>query len=130
MSLKKTILVIIGCIALALGALGAVLPILPTIPFLLVSAYCFANSSERLNTWFKNTKLYKNNLEDYVKGNGMTVQTKVKIMVMVTLLMSIGFVLMGRKGIVIGCVVLAVVWLFHIMYFCFGVKTIKKETEI
>lgn len=129
MSLKKTILVIIGCIALALGALGAVLPILPTIPFLLVSAYCFANSSEKLNTWFKNTKLYKNNLEDYVKGNGMTVQTKVKIMVMVTLLMSIGFVLMGRKGIVIGCVVLSVVWLFHIMYFCFGVKTIKKEAQ-
>ena len=32
--------------------------------------------------------------------------------------------MMGVKGIVVGCVILAGVWIFHILYFIFGVKTI------
>ena len=35
-------------------------------------------------------------------------------MITVTLLMSVGFVMMGIKGIIVGCIVLAFVWLFHI----------------
>ena len=77
MKLKKILLVIIGCIGVALGAIGVVLPILPTVPFLLLAAFCFARSSERLNNWFTGTKLYKNNLESYVKGKGMTRKTKI-----------------------------------------------------
>ncbi|MDE5742413.1 MAG: YbaN family protein, partial [Oscillospiraceae bacterium] len=62
MKLKKIIYIITGCIGLALGAVGAVLPLLPAFPFLLLAAVCFGKSSERLNNWFVNTKLYKNNL--------------------------------------------------------------------
>ena len=125
MKLKKILLVIIGCIGVALGALGVVLPILPTVPFLLLAAFCFARSSERLNNWFIGTKLYKNNLESYVKGEGMTRKTKIKIMVTVTVLMTIGFIMMNQ--VLVGRIVLACVWVFHILYFVFGVKTIKKE---
>lgn len=127
MSIKKIIYVIVGCIGVGLGAVGAVVPLLPAFPFLLLAAFCFARSSERLNNWFTNTKLYKNNLETYVKGRGMTWNTKIRIMITVTLLMSIGFVMMGLKGIVVGCAVLAGVWVFHILYFIFGVKTLSQE---
>ena len=78
MSIKKILLIIVGCIGVGLGAVGAVIPLLPAFPFLLLAAVCFAKSSERLNNWFINTKLYKNNLETYVKGQGMTKKTKVK----------------------------------------------------
>ena len=125
MKLKKILLVIIGCIGVGLGALGVVLPILPTVPFLLLAAFCFARSSERLNNWFIGTKLYKNNLESYVKGEGMTRKTKIKIMVTVTVLMTVGFIMMDQ--VLVGRIVLACVWVFHILYFVFGVKTIKKE---
>lgn len=54
----------------------------------------------------------------------MTRKTKVRIMITVTLLMGVGFVMMGLKGIVTGCVVLGCVWLFHVIYFIFGIKTI------
>ncbi len=124
MKLKKMIYITVGCIGLALGAVGAVLPLLPAFPFLLLAAICFGKSSERLDRWFKNTKLYKNNLESFVKGQGMTWKTKIKIMITVTVLMTIGFIMM--KQVVVGRIVLGVVWVFHILFFVFGVKTIKK----
>ncbi len=125
MKLKKAIYIVIGCIGVGLGAVGAVLPLLPAFPFLLLAAFCFAKSSERLHLWFTNTKLYRNNLESYIKGRGMTWKTKIRIMVMVTVLMSIGFLMMSRVP--VGRIILAGVWLFHIIYFCFGVKTLRPE---
>ena len=127
MNLKKMIFIILGCIGVGLGAIGAVVPLIPAFPFLLMAAFCFAKSSERLHNWFINTKLYKNNLESYVQGRGMTWATKIRIMITVTLLMSIGFIMMFRVP--VGQIVLACVWAFHIIYFIFGVKTLKPETE-
>lgn len=123
MNIKKMIYIVIGCISMGLGAIGVVLPILPTVPFLLLAAFCFGRSSEKLNNWFTQTKLYKNNLESYVKGEGMTMKTKLRIMVTVTILMTFGFVMM--KAVTIGRIVLACVWVFHVIYFVFGVKTIR-----
>lgn len=127
MKLKKVIYITVGCIGLALGAVGAVLPLLPAFPFLLLAAICFGKSSERLDRWFKNTKLYKNNLESFVKGQGMTWKTKIKIMITVTVLMTIGFIMMNQ--VVVGRIVLTCVWVFHIIYFIFGVKTIKNTNK-
>ena len=125
MKIKKIGYIALGCIGVGLGAVGAVLPLLPAFPFLLLAAFCFARSSERLDRWFKSTKLYKENLESFVQGKGMTKKTKVRIMVTVTLLMSIGFVMM--HAVPVGRVVLGCVWVFHILYFCFGVKTIPAD---
>ena len=124
MKLKKVLYVILGCIGVGLGAVGAVVPMIPAFPFLLLAAFCFARSSEKLHNWFIHTKLYKDNLEDYVAGRGMTWRTKIRIMATVTLLMSIGFTMMALKSVVIGCAVLTGVWMFHIVYFIWGVKTI------
>ena len=54
----------------------------------------------------------------------MTKQAKIRIMSSVSLLMSIGFIMMGLKGIVIGNIVLLIVWIFHMAYFTFGVRTV------
>lgn len=122
MNIKKALYILLGCFSLGLGAVGAVLPLLPAFPFLLLAAFCFARSSEKLHSWFIGTKLYKNNLESYVAGKGMTRKTKLRIMVTVTLLMSIGFIMMD--AVPVGRIVLGCVWVFHILYFLFGVKTI------
>lgn len=124
--MKKIVYCFLGCVCFALGGIGAVLPIIPTVPFLLLAAFCFARCSERMHAWFRYTKLYRENLEDYVAGNGMRKQAKIRIMCTVTVLMSIGFILMSSKGIRIGSIVLACVWILHILYFCFKVKTIAE----
>lgn len=125
--MKRLFFLILGCICLALGCIGIVLPILPTVPFFLVTVFCFANSSRRLHDWFLSTSLYQKHLDSFVQQRGMTLSTKGGILVSVTLLMTVGFVLMLWKELWIPCGILAAVWLCHVIYFVFGVKTIAKE---
>lgn len=125
MKIKKSVYIVIGCIGLGIGAIGAVVPLLPAFPFLLLAAVCFGKSSERLHTWFIGTKLYKKNLESYVQGRGMTWATKIRIMVIVTITMAFGFFMMSNVP--VGRIVLACVWVFHIIYFCFGIKTFNAQ---
>lgn len=125
MKIGKIILIAVGCICLALGTVGIVLPILPTVPFYMATAFCFAKSSERLHRWFVSSGVYKKHLRSFVEKRGMLLKTKLTILITVTLLMGFGFAMMGRVP--IGRVILVCVWVFHIIYFCFGVKTIKGE---
>ena len=126
MSIKRITFVVLGCISLALAVLGVALPILPTVPFLALAAFCFAKSSDRLNNWLINTKFYQNNLADFKAGKGMTVKTKVRILTTVTLVMAVGLIVMLMKGVIVGSIILSVVWLGHIYYFGFKVKTLEE----
>ena len=130
MQIKKIIFIVVGCICLALGTVGVFLPILPSTPFYLITLYCFARSSKKLEDWFKGTKLYKKHLESFVEKRGMLPQTKASILITVTLLMGLGIFFMARKGILVPCIILGVVWVVHLVYFLFFVKTIKEEERI
>ena len=127
MKIKKCVFVVLGCVCLALGTVGVFLPILPTTPFYLLTVFFFANSSQKLHDWFLGTKLYQKHLDSFVKQRGMLRSTKVSIICTVTLLMGFGFFMMARKGIWIPCVILAIVWLVHILYFTLRVKTIPAK---
>lgn len=127
MGIKKLVWMVIGLVGLGLGAVGAVVPMLPAFPFLMLAAFSFAKSSEKLHTWFIGTKLYKNNLESYVQGRGMTWATKRRVMTTVTLLMGFGLIMMLMKALYVPCIILGCVWAFHMVYFFFGVKTLEEE---
>lgn len=129
MKVKRIVFIILGCVCFGLGTVGVFLPVLPSTPFYLATLFFFANSSERLHKWFLGTKLYKKHLESFVKKRGMLLSTKLSIIIMVTLLMGFGFFMMARKGIRIPCIILAVVWICHIFYFVFRVKTISKKEQ-
>lgn len=129
MKLKQLLFLIAGFICLGLGCVGIVLPILPTVPFFLVTVFCFANSSQKLHDWFIGTKMYKKHLESFVQKKGMTVKTKTGIIIPVTLLMGFGFFMMMRSNILVPSIILAVVWVCHIIYFVFGVKTIPEVKQ-
>lgn len=126
MSIKRIAFIVLGCLSLVLAVLGVLLPILPTVPFLALAAFCFAKSFDRLNNWLINTKFYQNNFVDFKAGKGMTIKTKVRILVTVTLVMAVGLIVMLIKGVIVGSIVLIIVWLSHIYYFGFKVKTIEE----
>lgn len=125
MRLKRLIFLTAGFLCLGLGCVGVALPVIPTVPFFLATVFCFANSSQKLHDWFIGTKLYKKRLESFVKKKGMTVQTKLGIIISVTIVMGIGFFMMVRGGAFVPSIILLVVWISHIVYFVFGVKTLK-----
>ena len=126
MSIKRIAFIVLGCLSLVLAVLGVLLPILPTVPFLALAAFFFAKSSDRLNNWLINTKFYQNNFANFKAGKGMTVKTKVRILVTVTLVMAVGLIAMLMKGVIVGSIVLIIVWLSHIYYFGFKVKTLEE----
>lgn len=127
--IRKATYIVVGLISLVCGYIGVIMPLIPFTPFLLLTAFCFGKSSEKLDTWFKSTKLYKENLESFVKGDGMTSKTKFRVMGAITIVMGIGFVAMLLKSVPIyALITLAVVWVGHVIYFMKHVKT-KEESE-
>ena len=127
MAIKRLIFLILGLLCLALGTIGVFLPILPTVPFYLATVFCFSQSSQKLHDWFISTELYKKHLQSFVEKKGMLMKTKISIITTVTLLMGFGFFMMARKGIWIPCIIISIVWVCHVIYFVFGVKTIRSE---
>ena len=116
--LKKAFFIALGCVSLALGTIGIVLPILLT-------AFCFANSSERLHDWFIHTTVYKKYIGNYFRRRGMTKKAKCLLIGTVTAIMVPGFILMDKVP--VGRAIMLVVWVGHIFYFGFKVQTITQQ---
>ena len=68
----RWMLISAGMICVGLGALGIILPGLPTTPFLLLSAYCFARSSEHFHDWLLNHRWFGGYVRNFEEGRGMT----------------------------------------------------------
>lgn len=88
----KIILLTLGFISLIIGFIGIVIPILPTTPFLLLSSFCFVKSSKGANEWFENTKVYKKHLKSFKEGKGMTLKTKLFILIPVYIMLITLFI--------------------------------------
>ncbi|MDO5336297.1 MAG: YbaN family protein [Eubacteriales bacterium] len=123
----KVFWIFLGFVSLGLGTAGIVLPILPTVPLYMLTVFCFAKSSARLHSWFLGTSLYKKHLETFVSSRAMTLKSKLTIMGTVTAVMAVGFLMMSE--VLAGRICLAVVWICHVLYFTFGIRTIQEPKE-
>lgn len=121
----KIVWILLGFLCLGLGTIGVVLPILPTVPFYMATVFCFAKSSKKLHDWFVSTGLYRKHLESFVESKSMTIKSKLTIMGSVTLVMAVGFIMMSKVP--IGRICLFVVWVCHVLYFTFRIKTVSEE---
>ncbi len=52
----KELWLLIGAVSLILGSIGIFLPILPTTPFILLSAYSFSKSNNKVYNWLLTRK--------------------------------------------------------------------------
>ncbi|WP_101845854.1 YbaN family protein [Halobacillus sp. Marseille-P3879] len=76
-NVKKALLLISGCVSLAIGILGIVLPLIPTTPLLLLAAACFFRSSERMYWWLLENKYFGRYIKNYREHRGIPLKAKV-----------------------------------------------------
>lgn len=114
----------LGILSLILGTAGIVLPLLPTVPFYLLTIFCFSKGSKRLHQWFLQTDLYKKHLADFVQHKTMDNFVKLKIICVVTCMLLAGYYFMPSE-VYWGKYILLAVWIAHVVYLVFGVKSKK-----
>jgi uncharacterized membrane protein YbaN (DUF454 family) len=68
---------VVGFVALALGALGIALPLLPTTPFVLVAAFAFAQSSEKLHQWLLDHNVFGPLIDNWQRHGAISRRAKV-----------------------------------------------------
>jgi uncharacterized protein len=121
LSIKKAIYIVLGFLFLGLGITGIILPLLPTTPFLLLASACFVRGSERFEVWFKNTSIYKNHLEEFIRERSMTLRKKITINLFADVMIAIPFI-MTDSWIVRAVLLTIVVYKYY--YFICKIKTI------
>lgn len=66
----------LGLMCVGLALIGVVLPLLPTVPFLLLAAFFFAKSSERLHTWLVTHRLFGPMILDWQNSGAIRPKAK------------------------------------------------------
>ena len=71
-----------GCLSLLLALIGVPLPLLPTTPFVILAAFCFSKSSERLHNWLLNHKIFGPSIRDWNETGSIPLKAKILATVM------------------------------------------------
>lgn len=123
--MKRNICMVIGALSALLGTIGICLPLLPTVPMYLLAALCFARGSKRVHGWFVSTRLYQEHMKDYAQGKGLYMKVKLRVMLVITLQLGLGYLLMGHTP--FGRMILVIVWIGLMLLFLFGIKSRHAE---
>jgi len=75
-----------GLVSVAIGAVGLALPLLPTTPFLLIAAFAFARSSDRLNNWLREHRAFGPTIDNWHRDG--SIDRKAKWIAMIVMLMT------------------------------------------
>lgn len=108
---------------MGIGAVGVVVPVLPTTPFILLASFFFAKGSNRFHDWLKDTKIYKDYAEDYIRDRSMTLKRKIFLMFISDLMLAFPLIILDSPYIKI----LIVAIIIAKYYYFFALIKTKKE---
>ena len=119
----RYIFLTVGAVSFALGTAGIVLPMLPTVPFYMITLFCLARGSERFHRMFLESSLYQKTVGAYERDKALTLRTKLSILLSVSTIMAVGAYF--SQDMPIALIVMAFVWIGHVIALVFIVKTKK-----
>ncbi len=73
---KRTLYLVVGHITFAAGMIGLLLPLVPTTPFLLLTAYFYAQASERFYFWLLTNRFWGRDLREFRSKGTLPWKTK------------------------------------------------------
>ena len=106
---KRLMWMAVGVLAVAVGAVGAFLPLLPTTPFLLVAAYAFARSSDRLHRWLLNHRVFGRLIKEWQMHGAINRRAKLAavmsmvLVVGISVALSVSMTVIVVQIVVLGC---------------------------
>ncbi len=92
-SIKKYLYLFGGSLSLALGIIGIFIPVLPTTPFLLLSAFCYLRSSQKMYDWLINHKIFGPYIYNYITYKAVTRKTKKVALAFLWFMLTISMIL-------------------------------------
>lgn len=123
---KKALFISIGSLCAALGFVGMFVPVLPTTPLMLLAAFLFSRSSDRLNRWLAQTAPYRAYVEPFKANGGISLAKKVHILGLSFIVMGISAFLVQKPLV---WAILAAVAVFLLVLMLAVIPTIPKEQE-
>jgi len=72
----RIIWAILGLISVGFGLIGIILPLIPTVPFMLLAAFFFARSSERLHAWLVEHPTFGPSIVDWQERGAISAKGK------------------------------------------------------
>ncbi|WP_299179269.1 YbaN family protein [uncultured Neptuniibacter sp.] len=112
----RTLYLISGMFCVVLGAIGVILPLLPTTPFLLVAAFCFSRSSERLHQALLHNRYFGKIIQDWEREGVIPFKAKLLSTIMMLLMVSYPLLYksfhLGLKLLVVATIIFAMVYVW------------------
>lgn len=75
--LTRGVLIVAGTISLAVGIVGAFVPVLPTTPFILLAAFCYLRSSQKLYARLMRSRFANKHVHGVLAGHGIALSIKI-----------------------------------------------------
>ncbi len=88
---QRALWLLIGLLATGAGIAGVVLPLVPTTPFLLLAAFAFARSSDRLHAWLVNHPRLGPPITDWQDHGAISRRAKILAVVVMLATLAIGW---------------------------------------
>ena len=102
------LLIIAGIVSLVTGIIGAFVPLLPTVPLVLLAAYCFARSSERLHQWLLQHRYFGPIVENFQAGKGVPRKVKYRAIAIIWLSMGVSCWIVGNFWLIVMLIAIGV----------------------
>ncbi|TNF17054.1 MAG: DUF454 domain-containing protein [Rhodobacteraceae bacterium] len=73
----RVLWLILGMVSFAIGVIGIFLPLLPTVPLMLLAAFFFGKSSERLHQWLITHPRFGPSIQDWQERRAISKRAKI-----------------------------------------------------
>lgn len=122
----RVLFICFGILSVTIGIIGIVVPVLPTTPFLLLAAFFFVRSSNKLYHWLLNHKILGNYLYNYIHYKAISPWVKVFTLSLLWTTISLSILLVeGKLWLNVLLLIVAISVSIHVI----KLRTLKKEKK-
>jgi uncharacterized membrane protein YbaN (DUF454 family) len=125
MSFIKILWIVLGTLSVAIGAIGIVVPGLPTTAFLLLAAWLYLKSSDRLYNKLLSNRYLGPYIRDFQAQKGMTKRNKLHAIGTMWVMITISCVFFIQSNTVI--IIVLLLGLIGTVVMGYFVRTVEKD---